>query len=872
MTPPVRQHLPCAETHEYLFCKAGGEAFIQASEWTSYLSRIVEDHTGLAVGPTALRHAFTSFMETSTDEDHLRLRESVGRAMRHGSRIQQSVYNDSSSLEMKRRGVEFATDHFKPFQASGDRNRQRPSSHNPTATMSHIDVAIAAADKDLGRLDLHAAFDAYLGALKLILAQFATDTVFAPAATPDASTSDSPATKHFKNSVAVIPEDVERLLGLAHLCLTEVEDIIYGTVSVDDLEPYGEDDSDSDENEGGIGATADATGGGSEVQQPEPVPPNNNSNTSLSTLASGKTTETRASGIPPAFARAHRPADFREHRLSRAHTIRSLERSGTWNSIRNSRASMLGTPSVHTVEENSESLHSAEWLLEGNRNHSPQPGASAASGEPSRPASGTGTPREFQPDNPAQQRLGGELHNRLSGESLIWRFPSVPKRKVLATTPELPPPAPRSPALGATPVAPTSMPAMKVEHLPSRTLSSQPPVMPPPPPRSATAASLPLHNQHTQLPYQQQHRAPSYLPLIPTSPLLHQHRVISEQLAHAGLQLQQLEASQASRSSAAGVLSQIRRLVETTGLAKRKVAQLAGLMNEWDHRQLTDVGPADLARAIASYDVDMFRAITVVDILACANVSTTTATLSSSTPVSPHPSPQLPDPIRRAADFLYFLFRTVQTLIVDTSQPIDRASAIVRWILVAQNLSSQQRDFAAVGAICAALASPAVADLSASWKLVSRKYRAIHEDLPRNLFSASGPDGQWRGYRESLRRVRRPCVPALDALLQMEAGEAVRVLETCREEEGEWDVELGSVASPVAIGPMHWLVTRRWMADEQVERMSRGCEPRRGTQGSIQVPTQAQQQTPAPFVKADTDPNLEDTLFRRFAKLGVGKK
>ncbi|KAJ3143955.1 hypothetical protein HDU89_001152 [Geranomyces variabilis] len=33
--------------------------------------------------------------------------------MRHGPRIQQSVYNDSSSLERKRRGVEFATDHFK---------------------------------------------------------------------------------------------------------------------------------------------------------------------------------------------------------------------------------------------------------------------------------------------------------------------------------------------------------------------------------------------------------------------------------------------------------------------------------------------------------------------------------------------------------------------------------------------------------------------------------------------------------------------------------------------------------------------------------------------------------------------------------------
>ncbi len=113
MTPPVREHLLRAETHGYLFCKPSGEAFLHASEWTSFLSRIVEGHTGLAIGPTALRHAFATFMETSTDEDHTRLRDSVASSMRHTQRMQQSVYNDTSSLERKRRGVEFACNAFK---------------------------------------------------------------------------------------------------------------------------------------------------------------------------------------------------------------------------------------------------------------------------------------------------------------------------------------------------------------------------------------------------------------------------------------------------------------------------------------------------------------------------------------------------------------------------------------------------------------------------------------------------------------------------------------------------------------------------------------------------------------------------------------
>ncbi|KAJ3145083.1 hypothetical protein HDU89_007603, partial [Geranomyces variabilis] len=92
MTPNVRQRLTRDDDHGFLFCKRNSASFAHASEWTAYLSGIVSKHTGIAgVSTNALRHAFTTFMETSSEEDHQRLRESVGRAI----------------------GVEFATHAFK---------------------------------------------------------------------------------------------------------------------------------------------------------------------------------------------------------------------------------------------------------------------------------------------------------------------------------------------------------------------------------------------------------------------------------------------------------------------------------------------------------------------------------------------------------------------------------------------------------------------------------------------------------------------------------------------------------------------------------------------------------------------------------------
>ncbi|KAI8911913.1 hypothetical protein DFJ77DRAFT_542146 [Powellomyces hirtus] len=131
MSPSVRQQITCGANHRFLFCKKSRKAFVTAAEWNTYLSGIIEAHTGVpGVGPNALRHAFTTFMETSMDKDHLQLRKSVGWAMRHTSRIQQTVYNDICPLDRKRKGVNFASRAFKKVvidHESGNKSEQTTS-------------------------------------------------------------------------------------------------------------------------------------------------------------------------------------------------------------------------------------------------------------------------------------------------------------------------------------------------------------------------------------------------------------------------------------------------------------------------------------------------------------------------------------------------------------------------------------------------------------------------------------------------------------------------------------------------------------------------------------------------------------------------
>ncbi|KAI8817890.1 uncharacterized protein EV422DRAFT_570363 [Fimicolochytrium jonesii] len=114
LQPIVRARVTSGKKHGYLFCKNNGDAFDSAGEWSAYLARIVEKHIGIAnISSNALRHSFTTYMESAVESDHVRLRESTAYAMRHNIRIQQHTYNNTPSIERKRKAVDFASRVFK---------------------------------------------------------------------------------------------------------------------------------------------------------------------------------------------------------------------------------------------------------------------------------------------------------------------------------------------------------------------------------------------------------------------------------------------------------------------------------------------------------------------------------------------------------------------------------------------------------------------------------------------------------------------------------------------------------------------------------------------------------------------------------------
>ncbi|KAI8910054.1 hypothetical protein DFJ77DRAFT_471787 [Powellomyces hirtus] len=114
LRPTVRARITSGKMHGFLFCKRNGDAFDSAGDWAAYLANIVEKHIGMSnISSNALRHSFTTFMESANDDDHSQLRESTAYAMRHNIRIQQHTYNNTSPIERKRKAVEFASGVFK---------------------------------------------------------------------------------------------------------------------------------------------------------------------------------------------------------------------------------------------------------------------------------------------------------------------------------------------------------------------------------------------------------------------------------------------------------------------------------------------------------------------------------------------------------------------------------------------------------------------------------------------------------------------------------------------------------------------------------------------------------------------------------------
>ncbi|KAJ3113655.1 hypothetical protein HDU96_003094 [Phlyctochytrium bullatum] len=111
--------------------------------------------------------------------------------------------------------------------------------------MDRVDLAINRADTFLSRRrDPKAAFISYLYAIRLIIDHMLTSTGFSDGDKVDGSGETQKV--GFKNHVSAKPSDSERLFGLAHLCFTEVEDIVNEELDTDDLEDDADEEDEDD--------------------------------------------------------------------------------------------------------------------------------------------------------------------------------------------------------------------------------------------------------------------------------------------------------------------------------------------------------------------------------------------------------------------------------------------------------------------------------------------------------------------------------------------------------------------------------------------------------------------------------------------------
>ncbi|KAI8815888.1 uncharacterized protein EV422DRAFT_547968 [Fimicolochytrium jonesii] len=751
--------------------------------------------------------------------------------------------------------------------------------------MASVDVSIADADKHLSHRDLQSAFEGYLSALTVIVQQLREGTTFGEpepvAETHGTQTDAEPTTsKHLKSVAKGLPEDVERLFDLGHLCLTEVEDIILGTVTFDDLDTFVEDESASDSDGQGEEEKKEATDSTTEMN--ERRPPTHAENSSSSSMSS------------------KRNSAFRDHRLSRARTVRSLQRSSTLSSMMR-RSGLLG-PGMELGQSNSSSAMATppRWILEYGRAHSPDPGSGAGgpaeeserihrqeSPEKEKPAE---LESHYDPAPPYNAAQGAEgLRSR---DSLIWRFPSVPKH---IDSPEVPPASVSAPPPQNTTSAdtsslksvsttasaitsasgadrggsPTRAALLRQDSQASSTVSHSPPAVTPPPshPQASYFNPTAQHPQQQQQQKQQQpQRAlPPYLPQIPSSPLYHQQAILTEHLTHAAEQLRELEQTrQPGRpsESSAGALQQVRRLVEVSGVAKQKLAQLGASVSEWDRKALLDVAAEDLALALRNYDVDMFRAVTGVDVLSFYNNKTTGPAAASIDPDSP---------LRRIQDFSLYTHRLVQSTSLSRPNPPDRAAHITHWLHTATHLQ-QLSDYAALHAILSALASPPLAALKQTWKHVPKRERAWHQTMCEQLLPV-GDGTRSTGMADLITALATP--PAIPPLLpcllaEPTAHASLQLLRICKTDEGLWDARCGTLVAPLpprTIGSMHWVVTQVWMAEGDVLRTSLEREPvREKDREGGKDPRVA-----APVVGGQGREG-DETLRKRFQMLGFGKK
>ncbi|KAJ3046074.1 hypothetical protein HDV00_003824 [Rhizophlyctis rosea] len=668
--------------------------------------------------------------------------------------------------------------------------------------MSAIDLTIAEADKFLANVDLRQAFSLYFDAVSLITAHIRSNTEFEVPTDddPHAYISSPAGPMKFKNWVVKQPEDIERLFGLAHLCLTEVEDIINGEISADDLDPYGDDDGQSV-----LGSTVSSD---------------------------AKRLSTDQLSI--------NSKEFRDHRLSRPRSIRSVFRTtsrrhqslqGTMERLkldREAESSPENKPSIldegrraatpepeiqsspepidngnglsnfpHHVMEGEEFIGNNSWEASAHKSNEsiPQDDVLSLSDQYNKPAEAVETPSGIGPEYlPSPPRLP-QKEDQSTREWGHTRSGSAP-------LPKSPPPQSETPPFlffrghDKTPMSsiksyPASIPSMDSSSESFDSASDRVPSVTSPTPTFLQSLHNPMQD--------------TYLPLIPASPLICSQQQSYDQYTQTTNQLRTLQENQMARArtpsaasaQASEALSQIRRGMETSTVLKDRLAAIGAQITAVNGKTLFSFTCKQVAVQLTAFDWEMFGFITLQDFMQFA-----------STPSQPAHS------IKSSLDFGYYVRRLVQITIVTPEDLNLRARIMNYWIDTAAALF-RLHNFQSLAAVVSGLVSPPIARLTKSWHLVPKKVRAVLDDFVEMLGDAEG----FRRYRLQIERSGRPAMPWLivllaDALTQSGFANARAQLEWFK------GCDFREVTQEKNPNAAHWLVSQPWMSEDQVMKNS----------------------------------------------------
>ncbi|KAI8844489.1 hypothetical protein BJ741DRAFT_588582 [Chytriomyces cf. hyalinus JEL632] len=286
----------------------------------------------------------------------------------------------------------------------------------------------------------------------------------------------------------------------------------------------------------------------------------------------------------------------------------------------------------------------------------------------------------------------------------------------------------------------------------------------------------------------------SYVPLIPTSPLQHQHTHMLQSYSRCVQDLERLNTSTTiSNAQALQTLTLVRRLMETTTLLKNKIALVSTEIAEASTKHVLDFSPRQLAVNMTLCDWDMFSSlISLKDLLqfttksasgtsilprsfrACMDLSIFISRLVMKTILTPSTtshgqSSSIKTHSKRAS---VGSFGATATGVSNSSSPAGTAASLSashqhaakvlsHWIQTLPILHSL-RNYQSLHAVWKALSHPCIKRLHSAWALVNKKTRALLVQVDALFESSNGAAAsQFSVYRAQVAHAMSPLIPLL---------------------------------------------------------------------------------------------------------------